>query len=237
MIYKIQTMRFSFLVFFFSVLSFGQDVNQLDNNDKRHGVWKKNFEGTKQLRYEGEFNHGKEIGLFNFYKLVKKKSVLTATKVFSAEDNSAFVKFLSSRGQTISEGKMVGKKYVGKWTYYHNRSTQIMTLENYNQNGLLQGEKLVYYKNGKLAEKALYKDGKLEGVSEWYSDKGVVLKSFIYENDELHGVAKHYNGKDELLAEGRYKRGKKTGIWKYYEGGKLVDEKNFTKVSKLKKNQ
>lgn len=230
-------MRLSFFVFFITILGFGQDANQFDDNGLRHGVWKKNFEGTKQLRYEGEFNHGKEIGVFKFYKLVKKKSVLTATKEFSAEDDSAYVKFLSSLGKTISEGKMIGKKYVGKWTYYHNRSSQIMTLENYDQNGLLQGEKLVYYKTGKLAEKALYKDGKLEGVSEWYSDKGVVLKSFIYENDALHGVAKHYNGKGELLAEGRYKRDKKTGIWKYYEGGKLVNEKNFTKESKLKKKQ
>lgn len=229
--------RVFFLVILISNVSFGQNINQFDENGKRHGVWKKNFENTMQLRYEGEFDHGKEIGLFKFYKLVKKKSLLTATKMFNTEDNSADVKFLSSRGQTISEGKMVGKKHVGKWTYYHNRSKQIMTLEHYDDNGLLQGEKLVYYKTGKLAEKALYKDGKLSGLSEWYSEKDIVIKSFMYENDELHGVAKHYNGKGELLAQGSYKRDKKHGIWKYYENNELVDEKNFTKVSKYKKKQ
>ncbi|GAA4239505.1 hypothetical protein GCM10022291_34080 [Postechiella marina] len=36
-----------------------QNINQFDAQGKRHGVWKKNFENTKVLRYEGTFNHGK----------------------------------------------------------------------------------------------------------------------------------------------------------------------------------
>jgi hypothetical protein len=228
---------FILLAHFFLVVAFAQDINQFDAEGKRYGVWKKNFEGTEQIRYEGEFNHGKEIGLFKFYILVKKKSVLSATKLFNANDDSAEVKFLTSRGKTISEGKMVGKTYVGKWVYYHKNSDKIMTVETYDNNGVLQGERLVYYDNGQLAEKATYVDGKIEGLSEVYSLKGVVLKSFIYENGELHGPSKSFNGKGELLSEGQYKRGKKTGIWKFYENNKLVDEKNFTYVPKLKKKQ
>lgn len=224
------------LAHFYAILAFAQDINQFDAEGKRHGIWKKNFDGTEQLRYEGEFDHGKEIGLFKFYILVKKKSVLSATKLFNANDDSAEVKFLSSRGKTISEGKMVGKTYVGKWIYYHNNSDKIMTVETYDDNGVLQGERLVYYDNGQLAEKATYVDGKIEGLSEVYSLKGVVLKSFIYENGELHGPSKSFNGKGEMLSEGQYKRNKKTGIWKFYENNKLVDEKNFTYVPKLKKN-
>ena len=44
-----------------------QDVNKLDEAGKRHGVWKKFYPNSKQLRYEGEFNHGKEVGTFKFY--------------------------------------------------------------------------------------------------------------------------------------------------------------------------
>jgi antitoxin component YwqK of YwqJK toxin-antitoxin module len=223
------------LAHFYAILAFAQDINQFDAEGKRHGIWKKNFEGTEQLRYEGEFHHGKEIGLFKFYILVKKKSVLSATKLFNANDNSAEVKFLTSRGKTISEGKMVGKTYVGKWIYYHKNSDKIMTVETYDDNGVLKGERLVYYDNGQLAEKATYVDGKIEGLSEIYSLKGVVLKSFIYENGELHGPSKSFNGKGEMLSEGQYKRNKKTGIWKFYENNKLVDEKNFTYVPKLQK--
>ena len=220
------------LTFVSSIIAFAQDINQFDANGKRHGIWKKNFEGTKQLRYEGEFNHGKEIGLFKFYKLVRKKSVLSATKLFNVNDNSAEVKFLTSRGKTISEGKMVGKTYVGKWTYYHKNSDKVMTIETFDDKGVLQGERLVYYDNGQLAEKSTYVDGNLEGISEVYSLKGVVLNSLNYVSNELHGISKSYNGKGELLVEGNYKKGKKTGVWKYYENNKLVKEKDFTYIPK-----
>lgn len=226
----------SLIVFLFLTISISaQTINQFDENQKRHGIWKKNFEGTKVLRYEGAFNHGKEIGTFNFYKNYRGKALLTASKVFNENDNKAFVKFFSSRGKVVSEGQMDGKKYIGTWKYYHNNSDKIMTREVYNQNGNLNGERFVYYSNGVIAEKQNYVDGKLEGESIWYSLKNVVLKHFIYENNELHGVSKYYNPKGELIAQGRYKLGKKHGIWKYYKNGTLINEKDFTPKSKYKR--
>ena len=231
-------MKFKFLSLFLIVTSlvYAQDINQFDENGKRHGVWKKNFEGTKQLRYEGQFDHGKEVGEFKFYKLVKKKSVLTATKLFEG-DGSAYVKFLASTGKTISEGKQLGKLYVGEWKYYHNKSDKVMTLEHYNNKGSLEGERLVYYKDGVVAERANYVDGKKQGIYYGYSVKGLVLRELNYENDELNGLAKHFNGKGELLAEGNYYKGKKKGIWKYYENGELVKEDNVDAVKKKSTKQ
>lgn len=52
---------------------FAQNINQFDANGERHGIWKKNFEDTNIIRYEGQFFHGKEIGLFKFYKHYKIK--------------------------------------------------------------------------------------------------------------------------------------------------------------------
>ena len=57
-------------VHFFVIIAFAQKNNQMDADGNRHGIWKKNFDNTQQVRYEGEFNHGKEIGLFKFYKLL-----------------------------------------------------------------------------------------------------------------------------------------------------------------------
>lgn len=212
-------------------------MNQFDANGKRHGIWKKTFEGTNQVRYQGEFYHGKEIGLFKFYKYIKKKSVLTATKQFNENHNIADVKFLSSRGKVISEGKMNGKIYIGKWIYYHNNSEKIMTVENYNDDGLLHEKRLVYFNNGKLTEETHYINGRKEGVSKWYSKKGAVLKSFIYVNNELHGISKYYDEDGVMLVQGHYKRGKKTGVWNYYNNGKLVKQKDFSYVPKYKKKQ
>jgi antitoxin component YwqK of YwqJK toxin-antitoxin module len=230
--------HFTLIILFFISTSISvQNINQFDANGKRHGIWEKTFEGTNQLRYQGKFSHGKEIGLFKFYKLIKKESVLTATKQFNESNNTADVKFLSSRGKVISEGKMNGKLYVGKWMYYHNNSNKIMTLETYDNEGRLQGKRIVFYENGQLAEEVNYEEGSIEGVSKWYSLKGTVLKEFVYKNNELHGIAKNYNGKGEILTEGSYKRGKKTGVWKYYEEGKLVKQKDFTYIPKYKKKQ
>ena len=232
-------MKYKLLLLFLCVSSSitAQEINQFDADGKRHGEWKKNFEGTNQVRYQGQFEHGKEVGEFKFYKYIKKKSLLTATKQFNNVDKSAYVTFLSSRGKVISEGTMLGKLYIGKWIYYHNRLSAIMTLEHYNDNGLLHGERFVYYKDGQIAELANYEAGKLQGTSIWYSVKNVVLKSFIYDNDELHGVAKYYNGKGELLAEGHYKRDKKIGIWTYYENGEIKETKDFSAKPKSKSKQ
>ena len=224
------------LIFFASVTSFAQEINQLDANGERDGIWQKNFENTNQPRYEGTFKNGKEIGTFKFYKLVEKKSVLSATKEFNENDNIALVKFYSSTGKLISQGDMNGQAFIGKWMYYHNKTDAVMSTENYNDKGELHGEKLVYYENGQVAEKSNYINGKQEGLSIWYSEKAVVLKEFLYENDELHGLSKYYDNKGQLIAEGSYKRGQKHGVWKYYTDGKLTEEKDFTIHSKLEKN-
>ncbi|OEK07737.1 preprotein translocase YidC [Flavivirga aquatica] len=210
------------------VITLAQDVNQFDKNNKRHGIWKKNFKNTNILRYEGEFLHGKEIGLFKFYKKIRKKAILTATKQFNENNNIAEVKFFTSRGKLISEGQMDGKTYIGTWKYYQKRSDKLLTLEHFNKLGELDGERLVYYPNGVIAEKQNYLNGKLDGVSFNYSQNKVLIKEFIYKNGELHGHSKFYNAIGELITEGVYKRGKKHGIWKYYENGKLIEEKDFS---------
>jgi antitoxin component YwqK of YwqJK toxin-antitoxin module len=230
-------MKFHVLVFLMLTTTtiVAQNINQLDDNGERHGFWSKNFDNTNQPRYEGEFMHGKEIGIFKFYKLVDKKSILSATKEFNENDQIAIVKFFSSTGKLISEGKMNGKLFIGKWTYYHNKTNTVMSTENYNDTGELHGEKVVYYENGQIAERSNFVNGRQEGLSIWYSEKAVVLKEFLYENDELHGLSKYYDSNGQLIAEGVYKRGQKYGIWKYYTDGKLTEEKDYTYHSKLKK--
>jgi antitoxin component YwqK of YwqJK toxin-antitoxin module len=225
---------FVLITLLFSALMTAQDINQFDDYGKRHGIWKKYFDDTTVLRYEGEFNHGKEIGLFKYYKNIDKQASLTATKQFNLEDNKAYVTFFASTGKVISEGLMNGKIYIGVWKYYQRRNDKLLTLENYDEQGNLDGDRFVYYENGQVAEKQFYKHGQLEGPSYWYSEKNIVLKEFHYVNGVLHGAAKFYSPKGELIIEGQYKNGKKHGIWKYYEKGALTEEKDFTYKPKNK---
>ena len=60
---------FAFLIFALlsqNVIS-QTDFNKLDAKGKKHGVWKGFYAESKRPRYEGTFEHGKEIGIFNFF--------------------------------------------------------------------------------------------------------------------------------------------------------------------------
>ncbi|MFD1016510.1 toxin-antitoxin system YwqK family antitoxin [Winogradskyella rapida] len=210
-------------------------VNQFDKNKKRHGLWTKNYYQTDQKRYEGVFKHGKEVDTFKYYTLSAGKSVLSAVKVFNETDSIAKVTFYASNKKVISEGQMNGKRFMGKWIFYHKNSSKKMIEEYYNDAGLLSGERFVYYPNGVLAESAHYKDGKLDGEAKWYSEKNTLLRHTIYKNDKLHGQAYYYNANNQLTSEGVYEENQKKGIWKYYKDGKLtktVDHTNQKVISK-----
>lgn len=215
-----------------ATVTLAQDFNQFDSNGKRHGKWKKNFEGTEVLRYEGQFEHGKEIGVFKFYQNLEGKAVLAATRTFKKDSDLANVVFYTSTGNKVSEGTMRGKTYVGKWLYYHKNSDQLMTIEFYNNQGELEGLRTVFYPNGKVAEKANYKAGKLDGLSQWFSNEGVLIREYNYKDNKLDGIYKSYDEKGNLLVEGFYKNDLRHGIWKTYKDGKLVGEKDETIRSK-----
>ena len=98
----------AFIIFvFFAGLVSAQNINQFDAEGKRHGIWKKYFDDTTVLRYEGEFNHGKEIGLFKYYKNIEKKASLTATKQFNDTDYKSYVTFYTSAGKVVSIKKIL----------------------------------------------------------------------------------------------------------------------------------
>ncbi|EGV43261.1 toxin-antitoxin system YwqK family antitoxin [Bizionia argentinensis JUB59] len=224
-------------LFFVLILLTGSSVsaqilNQFDSNGQRDGKWKKNFENTDVVRYEGTFSHGDEIGTFKFYKNVQGKPVLTATREFNPNNDTAKVTFLASNGKVVSEGLMMDKLYIGDWKYYHSSGTQVMTLEHYNNKGLLEGARFIYYPSGQIAEKSLYEHGKLNGNALWYAENGTVIKEYHYKMNTLHGAAKFFDEFGTILAEGNYLNDQKHGTWKYYENGELKEEKDFTVISK-----
>ncbi len=219
---------FSILCFLVMQVTTGwtqEDINSHDTEGKRHGYWKEYFDPNEsQLKFEGEFEHGKKIGLFKFYREGLKQPV--AIMDFDAESDRATAKYLSQNGKIISEGEIHDQKRVGVWTYYHKNSDEVMMTENYEE-GKLHGHKKVYYDEGQLAEEANYSHGELHGPRKLYSEKGVVLEDLHYENGELHGPAKIFNGKGELMSEGVYRNNKHHGTWRYYENGELKEVKEF----------
>ncbi len=203
-------------------LSAQKEINTYDENGKRHGIWRKNYPSSNQLRYEGQFNHGKEIDTFKYYKLKRKKSVLSAIKVFNTNDDTSEVTFMASNGSVVSKGQMSGKNFIGKWVYFHKNSSKVMITEHYNENGALEGTRTVFFINGKEAEVVEYKNGKQNGVSKIYSESGKLLQNSIYVQDKLNGITTYYNGNGAVKAKGSFKNNLKTGVWEYYENSDLI---------------
>lgn len=204
------------------------EINQTDANGLRQGPWQKKFAGTNQLRYEGQFKDGKEVGLFKFY-CEDCKSQPMVTKSFSGD--TAEVKYYTVKGKLVSEGKMQGKKRIGEWVYYQEKSKAVMTRETYS-NGELEGLKTTYYPHGQIAEELHYKNGLKQGPNNYYAPNGILLKKLTYVDDKLEGVGTYYDSNGTVEIEGNYRKGKKHGLWKYYKNGELVKEETFPKPRK-----
>ena len=206
------------------------DNNPVDDKGKKHGVWKGFYEGSGRPRYEGTFEHGKEVGVFIFFDDTAAKSVI-ATRTFSPNDNSCYTIFYDQKKNIVSEGKEVNKLREGSWKYYHKAAKTIMTLENY-KNGKLDGMRTVYYPSGKIVDETIYKKGIKEGVYKKYSEAGIVLENSFFKNGEYEGEAVYKDPNDLVSAKGKFKNGKKVGKWQFFEAGKFVREEDMNNPKK-----
>lgn len=221
-----------FLVFTHSLIA--QDLNQVDSQGKKHGLWKGTYADTGRPRYEGTFDHGKETGVFKFYDNTKDGKVI-ATREFNPKDNSCYTIVYNQNGNKVSEGKLVNRIEEGEWKFYHEDSPQIMTQEFYTK-GKLNGIRKVYYKSGKLAEECGYKNGKRDGNYRKLTEEGLVLEESSYKNGEYDGLAIFRTADNKIAAKGNFVKGKKEGIWEMLEKGKLVKkDMGKLKVRKFKK--
>ncbi|WP_269222191.1 hypothetical protein [Flavobacterium sp. IMCC34518] len=207
-----------------------EETNPLDDKGNKHGVWKGFYQESGRPRYEGTFEHGREIGVFNFFDDTKAKSVI-ATRTFNAKENSCYTIFYDQNKNVVSEGKEVNKWREGPWKYYHKSSKSIMTLENYKK-GKLEGIRTVYYPSGKIVDETIYKNGLKEGVYKKYSEKGIVLESSFFKNGEYEGEAIYKDPNDLVIAKGIFKNGKKVGMWQFFVNGKLTSQENMDKPKK-----
>lgn len=226
-----------FVLFFLNVLLLHAQTsfNKLDEKGKKHGLWKGLYEESKRPRYEGTFDHGKEIGIFNFYDDTKAQSII-ATREFNAKDNSAYTIFYDQSKNKVSEGKVVNKLFEGPWKYYHQASKTIMATENY-RNGKLEGLRSVFYPNGKIAEEINYKNGLKEGAYKKYTEKGIVLEESLFKNNEYNGMAVFKDSDGNVVSKGQFVNGKKSGIWQFLEKGKLVKETNMSDLKNASKSK
>ena len=200
-------------------LSFAQ-INQVDSNGKRDGIWKKYY-SNKRVRYSGIFVHGKEVGTFKYYSAANSEFP-SVVKVFNKDSNTAEVTFYTIEGKLESKGLMNGKNREGNWIYYHENGKTIMLEETY-KDGKLHGPYKTYYNTGKPTEVTNYSNGLLDGSYKKYAIKGHIYQDFTYKDGKLNGAAIYYNRKNgELNTKGFFKDDVRVGTWENYAEGELV---------------
>lgn len=212
--------------------------NKLDDKGNKNGLWKGVYQDTKNPKYEGTFEHGKEVGIFTFFDNTRTK-IIIATREFNPKDNSAYTIFYDQLKNKVSEGKVVNKLYEGQWKYYHKASKTIMTIENYSK-GNLEGLRSVFYTSGKIAEEMNYKNNLKNGPYKRYTESGIIIEESNYKNDQFDNLATFRDPDDgNIVSKGKFINGKKSGIWQFFKKGKVVKEVNMSypqNISKTKKN-
>ena len=216
----------------FGFLNAQTEINKLDTKGLKHGLWKGVYEESKRTRYQGTFEHGKEIGLFQFFDDTQKGDVI-ATREFNSKDNSAYTIFYDQNKNKVSEGKVVNKLFEGEWKYYHYASPSVMTTENY-KNGKLDGLRTVFFSNGKVAEQINFVNNQKQGLYKKYTENGIVLEESFFKNNEYDGLAIFRNDSGIIVSKGMFAKGLKTGTWEVLENGKLVKKSSSDMSQKSK---
>ncbi len=214
----------------FNFITIKAQNNQLDANGKRHGLWKKEFKNGR-IRYQGQFEHGKEVGTFKFYS-AKSSDFPVIVREFNAYDDTSKTKFFSIKGKLESEGVMQGKQRIGKWLYYHKDGKTIMQEENY-VNGKLNGDYKTFYPNKKPTIITTYKDNLIHGNYKRYSVNGHLYQDLTYVNGKLNGESTYFDRKTGAIQKkGTLLNDEKVGIWQFYVDGVMIEAREVVKRKK-----
>lgn len=208
-------------------ISLAQDsnYNKRDNQGKRQGTWEKTYPETGNIRYTGQFEHGREVGTFKFFTKDNPDHP-KATKTYSRNKKTVEIKYFDNHGHLKSKGQLKNRKRLGKWTYYFSKGDAVMMTEEY-KNDQLHGWKKVFFKNGKLTKKQHFKNGKKDGREEIYNKNGTLVEMYTYRNGKRQGPSKLFDNSGQVTESGRYKNGRRHGKWKYYKDGASQKTKTF----------
>lgn len=94
------------------------------------------------------------------------------------------------------------------------------------KNGVLHGESLSWYKNGKLRRKGYYHKGQISGKWTFFDEDGNQTIEANYKQDILHGsyISLYSNGR--IKEKGQFDGNKPKGKWVMYDqNGHLISSK------------
>ena len=239
---KVQKLILVMLSVQFAFFTFSQ-VNQVDAQGRKQGVWEKKYPSSIAYEYKGQFKNDQPVGTFTYYYPSNKVKVVMKHDE-KTKRSEAYMYY--ETGNLMSFGIYKNQKKDSVWTKF-GPSKRISSRESY-KNDVLDGKSIVYYvpeditdKSVKIAKESTYKNNKLEGLATEYFESGVIKSKTNYLNGLRHGqfLTNHPNGKPML--EEHYKYNYKNGFFrafdedgresarKYYKMGELLEGEELQK--------
>jgi antitoxin component YwqK of YwqJK toxin-antitoxin module len=186
------------------------DINQLDETGKKHGIWVKKYTNG-QIRYKGEFKHGNPTGEFKrYFPNGKLKAIMQ-----HRSDGEVYATLFNEEGEKKAEGKYVNKKKDSIWVFYGSEGNVVLR-ENFDM-GKRNGKSVKLYPNGDTSEIVTYRNGIKHGVLKQFFPEGNLQLLARYQNDELDGHVTIFTPQGYKEIEGLYRDGLREGKWVYYK--------------------
>jgi antitoxin component YwqK of YwqJK toxin-antitoxin module len=96
------------------------------------------------------------------------------------------------------------------------------------RNGILNGEAVAYYRDGKMRWRGYYRNGCCMGKWEYWDQHGNKLIEANYSNDSLTGPYYSWHSNGLMKEKGRYIQNCRAGKWiSYNETGQVISETNY----------
>ena len=202
-----------FIVFFGSLNA--QQINTIDANGLKQGQWKKFYESTNALFYEGQFEDNKPIGTFrHYYKNGKLRSV---TKYYG---DTARAEVFTIKGKILAKGIFIDQKKDSTWVYFsdHGKISQKENFYKGNKTGLEE----TYYPSGQVASQIEFINGTENGNFVMFYSNGNIENEGEYLNGQYNGNYIYYYDNGKKMYEGLYEIGRKNKLWVYYHSDGLI---------------
>jgi antitoxin component YwqK of YwqJK toxin-antitoxin module len=214
-----------------------QGQNQLDEQDRKTGPWKVEYENGRTL-YEANFKEGRPVGeLVRYYE----SGAVRARMMFDTLEDLSFTRMYYKNGKQAAEGWYADQAKDSVWTYYSEFDGTIRIQEPY-EDGNLQGMVRSYYPSGKISEEVAWLENKKQGSWKQYYENGSLRLKCRYENDMLNGLYEVFSADSTIKVRGAYLENNSNGIWSFYdetglevysikyEYGKAVDQEKYLQL-------
>lgn len=186
----------------------------LYKNDKKEGI-QKSYDESGRLQSETSFKDGKQHGSYIWYWYDKEGNRCVQQQLEYIDGSPIPVSPTKTPpGVTLKEGEYTQEDTL----YVEERDLLIDQKTNIPITGIV----ISYNRNGNVAGKTSYKEGKLDGISNHYHPDGNLYTTVPYVNGKRHGVYTSYHANGKIYKTVTFEHGKEQGSGKeYYENGNL----------------